>query len=157
MVIKKTITLQTLNGLLNQRLNPDYDELKHVWDGGTFRRVLKETYGVEFDTVVKPQVREIISATIASGMEKVRLHTVSSYLDGDDVSKSLPNTFVYLRVDFLLDTNFKAWLLECEIVPSTGSIGGNDEILKRRVMHDTFALLEVEKEVRMLESWRELE
>lgn len=134
------------NGLLNQRLNPEYDELKHVWDGATFRRILLDTYNVDYDEVVKPQVREIISALMASGLDKVRIETVSSFPDGEAASKSLPKTFGYLRVDFLLDSSFKAWLLECEIVPSTGTIGGNDEILKRRVMHDTFGLLEVERE-----------
>ena len=35
--------------------------------------------------------------------------------------------FGYWRVDFLMDTSAKVWLLEVEVVPSTGTIGGVDE------------------------------
>ena len=35
-------------------------------------------------------------------------------------------SFAYWRVDFLMDLSAKVWLLEVEVVPSTGTIGGGE-------------------------------
>jgi len=48
--------------------------------------------------------------------------------------------FSHWRFDFLLDASGKAWLLEAEIVPSTGTIGGVDEVIKTVVLRDVLSL-----------------
>ena len=39
-----------------------------------------------------------------------------------------------------MDADARAWLLEVEIVPSTGTIGGVDEVIKTSVLRDVLAL-----------------
>lgn len=120
------------NGLLNQRLNPEYNELKHVWNGTTFRKELKRVHSINYNLEIKPRVYKIIKEVFESGES-----------DNFNVNKGydLRNSFGYFRVDFLFDQTFNPYLLEVEIVPSTGSIGGIDGMLKRRVMHDTIGIL----------------
>jgi hypothetical protein len=48
--------------------------------------------------------------------------------------------FTHWRFDFLLDSTLKTWLLECEIVPSAGTIGGPDGPIKLSVMRDMVRL-----------------
>jgi len=120
------------NGLLNQRLNKDYDALDHVWKGDQLRDALKRE-GVDYEAVIHPQIREIVATTMAATITKMKAETNAVF---EGKSKG---AFAYWRHDFLLDESLKVWLLEVDVVPSTGTIGGIDEKLKRRVMHDTLA------------------
>ena len=123
------------NGLLNQALNPKFDAEKHVWKGDQFRKALAES-GVDYYKDIHPQVREIVATSMAATLPRMQMETNEVFLSNSR------GAFGYWRHDFLLDESLKIWLLEVEVVPSTGTIGGIDEILKRRVIHDTFAVMD---------------
>ena len=102
-------------------------------------------HNVDYIAEVKPRVLKIIREVFKSG--------VNDILDLN-ADHSLVNSFGYFRVDFLFDQAFNPYLLEVEIVPSTGSIGGIDGMLKRRVMHDTIGILSansIEEKIRLNE------
>ena len=90
--------------------------------------------GVDYYSTVHGRVREIVAQVMASSIERVRAAT-------GEVAGQPGNAFGYFRHDFMLDAYYNVWLLEVEIVPSTGSIGGVDGMLKRRVMHDTVGMI----------------
>ena len=61
-------------------------------------------------------------------------------LESRSKARTEGHLFCHWRLDFLLDADARAWLLEVEIVPSTGTIGGVDEVIKTSVLRDVLAL-----------------
>jgi hypothetical protein len=132
------------NGLLNRRLNPgdvpecdgcEYNATEQVWTTDRFLEYLAND-SLEWGPIER-QVRRIILTSFSASMEKFVT----------DVHNEVPNgkirqgIFSHWRFDFLLDATGKVWLLETEIVPSAGTIGGVDEVIKTVVLRDLFSLV----------------
>lgn len=122
------------NGLLNQRLAADdYNAAERVW---TTDRLLAhiERRGLSW-RYIEDQFREI-AALVLIAVRQTMLDAVAKA--GSEAKGT--RLFSHWRLDFLLDEDGRAWLLEVEIVPSTGTIGGVDEVLKSAVLRDVLAL-----------------
>lgn len=114
------------NGLLNQRLNPEYDDRAHVWESARLLPHL-EALGVPW-APIEAQVRAAIATAMISVARGLRA-ALTDAAAGSPAARG-GALFAHWRFDFLLDDADppRAWLLECEIVPSTGTIGGPDEV-----------------------------
>lgn len=122
------------NGLLNQRLAAEnYNAAERVW---TTDRLLThiERSGLSW-RYIEDQFREI-AALVLIAVRQTMLEAVTK--SGSEAKGT--RLFSHWRLDFLLDEDGRAWLLEVEIVPSTGTIGGVDEVLKSAVLRDVLAL-----------------
>ena len=131
------------NGLLNRRLNPDeapecegcaYNATEQVWTTDRFLTYLEER-NIPWEPIER-QLRRIILTTFTAATEDFIY----------DVRTAVPpefraRLFSHWRFDFLLDASGGAWLLEAEIVPSTGTIGGIDEVIKTVVLRDLLSLV----------------
>jgi len=132
------------NGLLNRRLNADevpecdgceYNATEQVWTTDRFLDYLARD-GLEWGPIER-QLRRIILTSFSAAMEKFV----------KDVRNEVPNgkmreeIFSHWRFDFLLGATGKVWLLETEIVPSAGTIGGVDEVIKTVVFRDLLSLI----------------
>ena len=119
------------NGLVNQRLaGAAFDAAERVW---TTDRLLKhfEKAGVAWNKI-EDQIREAATMVFLASREPLLASRARARTDGQ--------LFCHWRLDFLLDADARAWLLEVEIVPSTGTIGGVDEVIKTSVLRDVLAL-----------------
>ena len=119
------------NGLVNQRLAGDaFDAAERVW---TTDRLLKhlEQAGVAW-SAIEDQIREAATMVFLASREPL--------LESRSKARTEGHLFCHWRLDFLLDADARAWLLEVEIVPSTGTIGGVDEVIKTSVLRDVLAL-----------------
>ena len=119
------------NGLLNQRLaGDDFDAAERVW---TTDRLLDHVRrsGHSWPRI-EDQVREIATMVFVAARDDM--------LDASGEAGAAAKLFSHWRLDFLLDEDARAWLLEVEIVPSTGTIGGVDEVIKTTVLRDVLAL-----------------
>ncbi|KAJ8599774.1 hypothetical protein CTAYLR_003432 [Chrysophaeum taylorii] len=120
------------NGLLNQRLAEDYDPAKRVWTTDRLLAHLKTLRsGVEW-TDIEDQMREIAAIVLTAARAPL--------LEASTKAAEEAPLFAHWRLDFLLDADARVWLLEVEIVPSAGTIGGVDEVLKTTVLRDVLAL-----------------
>ena len=140
-------------GLLHRRLNPGevpecdgcaYNASEHVW---TTDRLLDDlaARGVAW-APIEAQFREAIAAALVAAAPA---HVDDA--DRHDAGRAAP--FAHWRFDFLLDDGSggggagadtdgpRAWLLEAEIVPSAGTIGGVDECIKTAVFRDLLELV----------------
>lgn len=129
----RTLLAHMTNGLLNKAINPEYDDEAFVWGAARLLRHL-EARGIAWDEV-RAQVHAVIATTMAATYESL-VHSLHRAVP----SRTHDALFTHWRFDFLLDTQLKVWLLECEIVPSAGTIGGPDEIIKLAVMRDMMRL-----------------
>jgi len=132
------------NGLLNRRLNPDefpecdgceYNATEQVWTTDRFLDYLAKD-GLEWGPIER-QVRRIILTSFSAAMKKF----VQDFRNEVPSGKIREEIFSHWRFDFLLDATGKVWLLETEIVPSAGTIGGVDEVIKTVVFRDLLSLV----------------
>ena len=122
------------NGLLNQRLDGDnYDANERVW---TTDRLIAhlEKRGIPW-RFVEDQIRAIAGTVLKAARNPMLEANANA-----GAEKRGARLFSHWRLDFLLDDDGTTWLLEAEIVPSTGTIGGVDEVIKTTVLRDLLAL-----------------
>lgn len=124
------------NGLLNQRLaGEDYDASERVWTTDRLLAHLAKR-GIDWKSI-ENQFREIAAVVLTASRQSL----IEAYASAESPAK----LFSHWRLDFLLDEDGRAWLLEVEIVPSTGTIGGVDEVLKTVVLRDLLSLNGIER------------
>ena len=130
------------NGLLNRRLNPGeepecegcaYNATEQVWTTDRFLAYLAAR-DVPWAPIERQLRRIILTTFVAAADDFV------GDLRGRVPPKFRARLFSHWRFDFLLDASGGAWLLEAEIVPSTGTIGGVDEVIKTVVLRDILSL-----------------